>query len=99
MKDIKEKLLSTVKTGTVEYGMKKAVNKLYAEEPELVLVSKNCPQAMKDRIKYYCRINQTRYLESNYSSLDLGSICGRQHSVSVLTVLNPGESGILEGLE
>lgn len=98
MKDIKEKLSTVINTGKIDYGFKKAVKNIYTGEPRLIIISNNTPPQMRDRIVYLSRLNDTPLIKVKQNSVDLASICGRQHSVSVLTVLDEGESQILEGI-
>ncbi|HHQ45273.1 MAG TPA: hypothetical protein ENN13_03945 [Candidatus Altiarchaeales archaeon] len=99
MKDLREKLASTVNTGKIVYGYKETVEKLYFDSPLLVITSANCPSPMNDRLKYLCALNKTPFLHSGENNQDLGGICARPHGVSVLAVINAGESSILEGLK
>jgi len=78
-----------VDTGDVWLGAKRAEKAVKKKSAKMLVMASNCPEfqwVKESDIKVY------RY---NGTSTDLGTACGKPFSVSVLAVLNPGESGIM----
>ena len=81
-----------MKTGEVKLGQN-SVEKIIADnKAELVIVAKNAPAKVREMIA--AKENLSLY-EFNGSSRQLGKECGRDHMISVLAVVNAGESDIL----
>ena len=61
-----------------------------------MIVASNARKDLKDRVEYLARLDGVPVYEFPGTSLELGSVCGRPHAVSVLVVEDPGDSSILE---
>jgi len=61
-----------------------------------VLIASNAPSEIRRDVAKYCKVSGTPLLEFPGTSWDLGAACGKPFMVSVLTILDPGESGILD---
>ncbi|HJJ28279.1 MAG TPA: 50S ribosomal protein L30e [Methanocorpusculum sp.] len=88
--DFNLSLRRAIKTGKVVLGqnsVEKAIN-----DAKLVIVAANAPE--KVRAVIAAKENLPLY-EFEGSSRQLGKECGRDHMVSVLAVLDAGESDIL----
>lgn len=90
--DFNLSLRRAIKTGKVVLGQN-SVEKVIAEnKAELVIVAKNAPE--KVRTVLTASENLPLY-EFDGSSRQLGKECGRDHMVSVLAIVDAGESDIL----
>ena len=90
--DFNLSLRRAIKTGKVVLGQN-SVEKVIAEnKAELVIVAKNEPAKVRAIIK--AADNHPLY-EFNGSSRQLGKECGRDHMISVLAIVDAGESDIL----
>lgn len=78
-----------VDTGDVWFGAKRAEKAVKKKTAKMLVVASNCPdfQWMKES-----EVKVHRY---KGTSMDLGTACGKPFSISVITILSPGESGIL----
>lgn len=94
--DIKRQLNNALETGNVLMGTNKAVDSLLYAEPKLIVISKKCPKKQKESIMYYSGLAGVGVEVLNESAVELGSSFGRSHPVNVLTVLDEGDSTILE---
>lgn len=92
--DLKTALDVCIKTGKVCQGLKETKRALLMGNPKKVIISKDCKE--KDRIEYYCKLSGTDYMIVDLSSLTLGEYCGKPFPISSLTIINPGDSDILE---
>lgn len=80
-----------VESGKVEYGAKSM-----ATSAKLYVVSNNLPADLLTKIEAKARAGAVAILKFQGSSMELGSVCGCPFPVSVLSVVNPGTSNILE---
>jgi len=94
--DLKEILANAISTGKVTMGQRSVLKSLMLENPKFVMLSSNCPEKIKSRIIYYCKIAQIKFNVAKVDSITLGSYCGKPFPVSVLSIINQGDSRILE---
>jgi large subunit ribosomal protein L30e len=91
--DINKALRSAVSTGTVYFGINEAKKALKAGKAKLVIICSNCPQDYVDDINKFKKATTYNFKGSN---IELGSTCGKPFPVSVLTIIKPGKSNILQ---
>jgi large subunit ribosomal protein L30e len=96
MIDITRELRTLVTTGKVALGGEQAKKALKARSAKLVIVSSNVSRANAEAIS---KFESAPLYKFPGTSLELGSACGKPFAVSVLTVLAPGESGIMSLLK
>ncbi|MDO5843679.1 MAG: 50S ribosomal protein L30e [Methanocorpusculum sp.] len=90
--DFNLSLRRALKTGEVILGQN-AVEKILAEnKAQLVIVAKNAPAKVREILG---KAENLSVYEFAGSSRQLGKECGRDHMVSVLAIVNAGESDIL----
>ena len=90
--DFNLSLRRTIKTGKVVLGQN-SVEKVVAEnKAELVIVAKNAPEKVRAII---AAVDKLQLYEFNGSSRQLGKECGRDHMISILAIVDAGESDIL----
>jgi large subunit ribosomal protein L30e len=91
--DINKALRSAVSTGKVFFGINETKKAITAGKAKLVIISSNCPQDYIDDINKIKKVSTYNFRGSN---VDLGSTCGKPFPVSVLTIVKPGKSNILQ---
>lgn len=90
--DFNLSLRRAIKTGKVVLGQN-SVEKVVAEnKAELVIVASNAPAQVRAII---AAAENLPLYEFNGSSRQLGKECGRDHMISVLAIVDAGESDIL----
>lgn len=94
--DVKKQLNTAITSGKVILGSNKTLEKLLNDQPKMVLLSGNCPKKQAESINYYCQIAKVPCVTLTESSMELGSACGRPHPISALSVMDEGDSTILE---
>ena len=90
--DINKALKTAVTTGKVLFGYEQTMKALNAKKAKLIIVSQNCPD---DHLTQIDKQKEVPYYKFGGNNVELGSACGKPFSVSMLSVLNPGESEIL----
>lgn len=90
--DFNLSLRRAIKTGKVVLGQN-SVEKVVAEnKAELVIIAKNAPAKVREII---AAAENLPLYEFSGSSRQLGKECGRDHMISVLAIVDAGESDIL----
>lgn len=99
MASFEEELRMLLKTGRVEFGSKKAVKAVKLGKAKMVILASNAPPQVVKDLKYYSRLSKTPIYIFKGTSIELGTLCGRPHLISAITVLDPGDSNILDLVE
>jgi large subunit ribosomal protein L30e len=91
--DINKALRSAVSTGKVYFGINEAKKAMNAGEAKLVIISSNCPKSFIDNLSKQKKVSSYNFKGSN---IELGSTCGKPFPISVLTIIKPGKSNIMQ---
>lgn len=94
--DLSRAIRQCVDSGKVEFGAATGVKASLSGRAKMVIISSNCPATLSQDVKHYCHLSGIPMLVYEGTSFELGATAGRPHSVSVLTVQDAGNSGILE---
>ncbi len=90
--DINKALKTAVTKGKVIFGFEQTIKALKSGNAKLIIVSSNCPDKHLYMIGKHKKVPLHKFSGTN---IDLGSACGKPFSVSVLSVLDAGDSEIL----
>lgn len=94
--DLEKAIGMAVNTGKVKLGYDAVIKNVLNGKLKTAVISKNIPFNAKEKLIRNCNLFQVPIIEYDKSGIDLGAVCGRPHKVSVLGVLDPGNSKILE---
>ena len=94
--DLAHAIRQCVDSGKVEFGAATGVKSALSGKARLVILASNCPSTLAQDVKHYCRLSSIPLILYEGTSLELGATAGRPHSVSVLSVFDAGNSGIME---
>jgi large subunit ribosomal protein L30e len=84
------------RTGSVEFGAREVKKLVLHGNAKAIVIAKNSPPELKRDLEYYAKLSNIPVLVFDGTSIELGSIIGRPHSVTVLAIINPGQSNILD---
>ncbi len=93
--DMNRSLRQVVQTGEVHFGVRQAKKALKARTAQLIVVPENIPDEILDGIQDISKVPLVRFAGSNF---ELGTVCGKPFSVSALTIIEAGESDILDSI-
>ena len=93
--DMNRALRQVVQTGEVHFGVRQARKALKDQSARLIVVPVNIHEGVLEELKGIAQVPLVRFAGTNF---ELGTICGKPFSVSALTVLNEGDSDILESV-
>ena len=75
-----------IKAGNVIIGTEKSLKGLKLGRIERIMVSSNCPEKVEKDINYYAGLSGTEVQKLDYPNDELGVICKKPFSISVLAV-------------
>jgi len=88
-----------VDSGEVLLGIKQVIKSIEDNSSKLVITAnKNKLDTLND-LKYITDISNIKLEIFKGNSAELGSVCGKPYSVSTLSIINPGDSNILNNEE
>jgi large subunit ribosomal protein L30e len=94
--DLARAIRQCVDSGRVAFGANTAIKRALSGSARLLIYSRNCPKDTVQDALRFCRLSGIPALRFDGTSLELGTVAGRPHAVSLLTVFEAGNSGILE---
>ncbi|OYT40041.1 MAG: 50S ribosomal protein L30e [Desulfurococcales archaeon ex4484_58] len=89
-------LQMTIKTGQVVLGTKRTLKLVLHGKAKLVIIAANAPPEIKNDFKYYAKLSNIPVYIFPGTNIELGTIAGKPFGVSVMAVIDPGQSNILE---
>ena len=89
----------TIKSGKYTLGYKSVVKSLRQGKAKLIIIAANTPVLRKTELEYYAMLSKTPIHYFNGGNNELGTACGKLFRVSVLSVLDAGDSDILASVE
>lgn len=95
--DIETQIKVAYKTGKIIYGKNQVFKALRNNPFKMLVVANNIPQDLESQLNYYTSLMKDKLFIYNYkgSSLDLGLTLALPYWVSVLGIVDPGDSDIL----
>ncbi len=96
MIDLSGDIRLAVDSGEVVVGSRDVIRTIKGNKSKLVIAAKNIDERSAMEVKHLAKISNLKVLDFEGSSTELGSICGKPFSVSVLSVINQGNSKILD---
>ncbi|MCL4325909.1 MAG: 50S ribosomal protein L30e [Candidatus Thermoplasmatota archaeon] len=87
--DIAKALKVAIESGKVRFGVKETEKYVNKKEVKLIVVSTTCPE-MESVMNYKVPLYK---FEGN--GHELGIACGKPFNVSIVSIIDPGNSGIL----
>jgi len=93
---LERELRNLIKTGKYYLGSRQSIRALKLGKAKLVVVAENTPPEIMSQVNYYARLSGTPVIVYKGTSVDLGLAIGKPFRVSVIAVLDEGQSRILE---
>jgi len=93
--DIAYEIRKAIETGKVLIGTEECMNALKNKNVKLIIYADNIPKDTVSDLEYYCKLLEVPFYRFKGSSVDLGTVAGKPYVISVLAIMDPGESNIL----
>lgn len=92
-------LRSAVDTGKVSFGTKETLRECLVGEPKIIVLSKTIKNMVKKQIQHYSKLLNINCIEYPENGFELGSVCGKQFSVSAMVIKDLGQSSIIDVID
>ncbi|TFF96600.1 MAG: 50S ribosomal protein L30e [Promethearchaeota archaeon] len=94
--DIDTNIKVAYKTGDIIYGKNQVLKSLRDNKFKMLIIANNCPKELFDQLNYYNSLLKDKIFIHKYkgSSWDLGLACAKPYMISVIGVINPGDSDL-----
>lgn len=89
--DLNKALRKTIKTGEVLIGSNVSIDAAKNDTGATVVLAANCPAHIRAQIQD----SGVPIIEYPGMGVDLGTACGKPFNIAALTILDPGDSGIM----
>jgi len=81
--------------GKVEFGARNGRIFALRGGAKLLIIASNCPPELREDLKQLTAKSGVPVYFSELTSLEMGSVCGRPFPISVLSVIDAGNSEVL----
>lgn len=85
-----------VDSGKVEFGSNTGIKRALSGKAKLVVIASNCPSEVREDVLRFCKLSGIANAVFEGTSVELGTVVGRPHPVSVLTVYDVGNSNVMD---
>ncbi len=95
--DIDTNLKVAMNTGKFIYGKKQVLKHLRNESFKMIIIANNCPSELETQLNYYISLMKDKTYIYRYkgSSWDLGLACAKPYMISIIGVVQEGDSDLL----
>ena len=94
--DLRFQIRRAMETGRIVLGYKESEKSLMNGRAKLVILASNASGDEAHRIQYFAKVGEVPIYMYNGTTLELGQVCGKPFTVSMLAVEDVGDSSILE---
>ena len=94
MVDVERILKNVTSKGKVSIGAKQTKTTITKGTAKLIVMAKNCPHSSE--ISTLAKENKIPVYNYQLSGVELGYACGKNYAISVLSVLEEGDSNVMQ---
>lgn len=94
--DIERAIRMAVDTGKVEFGSHKALKRAMLGSAKVLVISNNCPAEAKADLLRYASLSGVPVITYSGTGTELGTVCGKPFTISALSIVEAGDSNILD---
>ncbi|KAA0146221.1 hypothetical protein FNF27_04138 [Cafeteria roenbergensis] len=96
---INSRIQLVIKSGRYAMGYKQTLKALRTGDAKLVIISNNCPPLRRSELEYYAMLSKSGVHQFAGDNNLLGTACKKLYRCSVMTVMDAGDSDILETIK
>ncbi|MFX1456581.1 MAG: 50S ribosomal protein L30e [Promethearchaeota archaeon] len=95
--DIDTNIKVAMNTGKFLFGKKQVLKHLRSEPFKMIIIANNCPADLEDKLDYHNSLMKDKIYVHRYkgSSWDLGLACAKPYMISIIGVVQEGDSDLL----
>lgn len=76
-----------IKQKKIVVGTENSIKNIKLEKADTAFLSSNCPADVRESVKYYAGLSNTKVVELPYSNDELNVVCKKPFVISVLVLL------------
>jgi large subunit ribosomal protein L30e len=84
-----------IESGEYILGARQSMQGARIGKGKLLVLAANAPKDLSSDVHRYCELSSIPILKFSGTSMELGSLCGKPFPVSMMLILDPGNSPIL----
>lgn len=88
-----------VDSGKTALGMNSAIDSIKSNAAKLVIIASKSGEGVLQDVLHMAKVSNIRTIVFEGTSMELGTVCGKPYSVSVLSIMEQGNSTILDSNE
>ena len=92
--DISRQLKNAIATGNLRFGQRQAIDACARGEAKVVILAANCPTDFTDEL--HANHPEVTKFRSGMVNRELGIACGKPFSVSTISIIDAGDSELLQ---
>ena len=94
--DIDTNIKVSIKTGKILYGRKQVLREMRQNPFKMLIVANNIPKDLELELNHYNKLSKEKMYIHRYkgSSWDLGLACAKPYMISVIGIIDPGDSDL-----
>jgi large subunit ribosomal protein L30e len=92
--DLNRQLKNAIATGSLRFGQRQALDACARGEAKLVIFAANCPTDFTDEL--HANHPEVTKFRAGLVNRELGIACSKPFSVSTITIVDAGESDLLQ---
>jgi len=96
MADLSTNIRLAVDSGEVALGVNKVMDSIKGNSAKLVVAASTNKREILEDMRHITKVASVKLVMFDGNSMELGAVCGKPYSVSVLSVISEGNSKILE---
>ena len=95
--DIDTNIKVAMNTGKFIFGKKQVLKHLRSEPFKMIIIANNCPTDLENQLNYHNSLMKDGIFIHRYkgSSWDLGLACAKPYMISIIGVVQEGDSDLL----
>ena len=93
---INAQLALVMKSGKTSVGYKSVLRDIRNGKAKAIVLSNNLPVHRKSQLEYYSVLSKSKTIFYKGSNVDLGTACGKLFRISCMSIVESGDSDILE---
>tara|TARA_B110001452_G_scaffold230190_1_gene206427 strand:+ start:250 stop:549 length:300 start_codon:yes stop_codon:yes gene_type:complete len=92
--DLNRQLKNAISTGNMRFGQRQALDACARGEAKVVIFAANCPSEFIDEL--HANHPEVTKFRANMVNRELGTACGKPFSVSTISIIDAGDSDLLQ---
>ncbi len=96
MADLANDIRLAVDSGKAVFGVKESVDSIMASKAKVVIVASSNARDRLNDVMHLAKLSNVKLVVFQGNPMNLGVVCGKPYSVSVLSIMEAGSSIILK---